>query len=107
MLTNGLVAKRYVEELGDPAVDGALLAQLSPIHAVDRVVAPLFVYQGTQDSHVPRKHADTIVDALRRRGIHVEYMLVGDEGHTVARRNNEIELVARMLRFLDRFAISR
>lgn len=93
-------AKRYLEELGDPVADATLIEELSPIHAVDRVRAPLFVYQGKNDARVPRVHADTIVSALRRRGIHVDYMLAADEGHTVARRANEVELLGRMLRFL-------
>ena len=100
MLTGGGVAHRYVQELGDPVADAKLLADLSPITAVDRVVAPLLVYQGVNDAHVPRVHADQMVRALRGRGIPVEYMLAGDEGHTVARQDNEVELLARMLRFL-------
>ena len=100
VLTSGAMARRYVQELGDPVADAKLVADLSPIHAVDRVVAPLFVYQGANDAHVPRAHADTIVAALRRRGIHVEYMLAGDEGHSVARRDNEVELLTRLLGFL-------
>jgi dipeptidyl aminopeptidase/acylaminoacyl peptidase len=101
LLGSGTRTGRYVQELGDPVADAAELAALSPIHAVDRVVAPLFVYQGNNDPNVPRAHADTIVAALRRRGIHTDYMLAGDEGHTVARRANEVELLVRMLRFLS------
>jgi dipeptidyl aminopeptidase/acylaminoacyl peptidase len=101
VLTSGSMARRYVQELGDPVADAKLIAELSPIHTVDRVVAPLLVYQGQNDAHVPRAHADVIVAALRRRGIPVDYMLAGDEGHTVARRDNEVELLTRMLRFLS------
>jgi dipeptidyl aminopeptidase/acylaminoacyl peptidase len=100
VLTGGAQARRYVQELGDPVADAKLLAELSPINAVDRMVAPLLVYQGVNDAHVPRRHSDTIVRALRERGIPVEYMLAGDEGHSFARKDNEVELLARMLRFL-------
>jgi len=99
-LTSGGVARRYMQELGDPVADATLLANLSPINAVDRIVAPLFVYQGANDGRVPRVNSDRIVRALRQRGIPVEYMLATDEGHSVARTNNEVELLARMLRFL-------
>jgi dipeptidyl aminopeptidase/acylaminoacyl peptidase len=100
MLAGGARARRYVQELGDPVADAKLLAELSPINAVDRVVAPLLVYQGANDAHVPRAHSDRMVRALRERGILVEYMLAGDEGHSVARKDNEVELLTRMLRFL-------
>ena len=100
MLTRGAMPKRYVEEVGDPVADKDLLIRMSPIGGVERIVAPLFVYQGANDAHVPRAQADTIVRAVRGRGIPVDYMLAGDEGHTVARRANEVELLQRMLRFL-------
>lgn len=100
MLSAGGLARRYAQELGDPVADAALLAALSPIHAIDRVVAPLFVYQGANDGHVPRVHADRVVHALRARGRVVEYLVASDEGHSVARRDNEVALLSRMLRFL-------
>jgi dipeptidyl aminopeptidase/acylaminoacyl peptidase len=99
-LIDGHTPMRYIEEIGDPVKDRALLASLSPIHAVDKIRAPLFVYQGANDQHVRRDQADSIVHALRDRGIPVEYMVPTDEGHTVARRANEVELYTRVLRFL-------
>ena len=95
-------SRRYVAELGDPSDPAVaqLLVDLSPIHAVGAVIAPLFVYQGKNDAHVPLEHAEQIVQALRARGIRVDYMLAGDEGHTVARRANERELLGRILGFL-------
>ncbi len=91
---------RYIEELGDSVADAAMIDSLSPIHAVDHIRAPLFVYQGANDARVLRSQADTIVAALRARRVHVEYMLASDEGHSVARRANEVEMLARMLEFL-------
>ncbi|HTR54604.1 MAG TPA: prolyl oligopeptidase family serine peptidase [Kofleriaceae bacterium] len=100
LLTAHAMPERYVAEVGDPVADAKLIADLSPIHDVARVVAPLFVYQGANDDRVPRVHADTIVAALRARGVRVDYMLAGDEGHSVARRANEIELLGRLLVFI-------
>jgi dipeptidyl aminopeptidase/acylaminoacyl peptidase len=99
-LIDGHTPMRYIQEIGDPVKDRPLLASLSPIHAVDKIRAPLFVYQGANDQHVRRDQADSIVRALRERGIPVEYMVPTDEGHTVARRANEVELYTRVLRFL-------
>jgi dipeptidyl aminopeptidase/acylaminoacyl peptidase len=102
LIGGGSGARRYVAELGDLAnpADAKVIAALSPIHAVDEVRAPLFVYQGENDAHVSRDHADTIVSALRARHHRVDYMLVGDEGHSVSHRANEQELLARILAFL-------
>lgn len=101
LLTSAAAPARYLEEFGDPAVDAALIRAFSPIHQVDRIAAPLFIYQGQNDGRVPRAQADAIVRALRRRRVPVEYMVAGDEGHTVARRTNEVEFLSRVLRFLD------
>ncbi len=87
-------------EIGEGAKDAKILAELSPLRQADKIVAPLFVYHGQNDTHVPRAQADAIVRTLRRRHIVVEYMLALNEGHTVARRENEIEFLTRMLRFL-------
>ena len=95
-------APRNIQEFGDPDTQGKLLDELSPINAVDRIRAPLFVYQGAQDDRAPRIHADRVVEALHRRGAAVEYMLALDEGHTMARRKNQIEYLTRVLAFLDR-----
>ena len=46
------------------------------------------------------EQADTIVRVLRERKIPVEYMVAANEGHTVAHRENQVEFLARMLRFL-------
>jgi dipeptidyl aminopeptidase/acylaminoacyl peptidase len=87
-------------EFGALGKDDALLAEWSPITAVDRIRAPVFVYQGARDPVTPQHEADQIVAALRRRGVPVEYMLVANEGHGINRRENFIAYLARSYRFL-------
>ncbi|HET9627841.1 MAG TPA: prolyl oligopeptidase family serine peptidase [Kofleriaceae bacterium] len=102
LMVDATSAPRNFEEFGDPATQGDLLDALSPIRAVDHIRAPLFVYQGEQDHRAPRVHADRVVAALRKRGAPVEYMLVADEGHTMARRANQVAYLTRVLAFLAR-----
>jgi dipeptidyl aminopeptidase/acylaminoacyl peptidase len=87
-------------EFGVLGKDDALLAEWSPITAVDKIVAPVFVYQGVRDPVTPQHEADQIVAALRQRHVPVEYMLVANEGHGVIRRENVIAYLARSYRFL-------
>jgi dienelactone hydrolase len=87
-------------EFGVLGKDDALLAEWSPITAVDRIAAPVFVYQGARDPVTPQHEADQIVAALRRRHLPVEYMLVANEGHGVTRRENVIAYLARSYRFV-------
>ena len=95
-------------EFGALGKDDALLEEWSPITAVDRIVAPVFVYQGVRDPVTPQHEADQIVAALRRRHVPVEYMLIANEGHGVTRRENLIAYFARSYRFVaEHLAIAR
>ncbi len=100
-LLDGGGPRRYIAEFGDPKRDLALLQAFSPLGDAGRIVAPLFVYQGQNDTRVPRAQADAIVGALREHRIPVEYMVAANEGHTVAHRENQVEFLTRVLRFLD------
>jgi dipeptidyl aminopeptidase/acylaminoacyl peptidase len=100
MLSSGATAKRYVAEFGQIEHDAALLRAWSPLYQADAINTPLFVYQGENDPRVPRAQADAIVQALRRRGVAVEYMVAAGEGHTIDRRDNQVEFLTRLLRFL-------
>jgi len=68
-------------EYGDPATEAALLRALSPIHKIDRVVAPTAVLHGANDTNVPVVEAEQVVASLEGRGVPVEYVLFPDEGH--------------------------
>ncbi len=87
-------------EFGVLGKDDMLLAEWSPITAVERIVAPVFVYQGVRDPVTPQREADQIVEALRARHVPVEYMLLTNEGHGITRRENMIAYFTRSYRFL-------
>ncbi|MGH8051420.1 MAG: S9 family peptidase [Arenimonas sp.] len=99
--TTGLVRQNYLHELGDPNADRELLVRLSPLAAVNRIASPLLVYAGENDPRVPRAQSDAIVDALRKRGVPVQYMLGKEEGHGVRNRDNRIQLLLRTAKFLE------
>ena len=102
--TDKTVRAMFIEEFGEPDQDAALLAAWSPLADAARIGAPLFVYQGQNDPRVPRAESDAIVKVLRKRGVAVEYMVAKDEGHSVAHRENQIELLSRAARFLEEHA---
>jgi dipeptidyl aminopeptidase/acylaminoacyl peptidase len=91
----------WVAEYGDVENDAALLEEFSPMRDVDKIVRPLFVYAGANDPRVPRSEDDAIVKAVRTRGVPVEYMVADNEGHSIDRRENKIELMTRTARFLE------
>ena len=99
--TSGFIRQIFLLEFGDPEKDAAFLASISPYTDVDKIVDPLFVYAGANDPRVPRSESDLIVNALRERRVPVEYMVKDNEGHSLARRENQVEFYSRAARFLE------
>ena len=99
--TSGVIRKIFLVEFGDPDKDGDFLAQISPLTDVEKIVDPTFVFAGANDPRVPRSESDIIVKALRQRKIANEYMVADNEGHSMARRENQIAFYARCARFLE------
>jgi dipeptidyl aminopeptidase/acylaminoacyl peptidase len=53
----------------------------SAIHFVDRIRAPVILFQGLEDKVVPPNQAELIVDALRKKGLPVAYIAFEGEQH--------------------------
>ncbi|MBG9692630.1 peptidase [Lysinibacillus sphaericus] len=91
----------FYERVGHPEKDKELLTAVSPVFHVDKIKTPLFVAQGANDPRVNKAESDQIVEALRARGVDVEYMLKDNEGHGFANEENRIEFYNAMVKFLD------
>jgi dipeptidyl aminopeptidase/acylaminoacyl peptidase len=89
-------------EYGDPERDAELLRDLSPIHQIDRIRAPLMVIQGANDPRVPQEESDQMVGKLRARGHPVEYLLFPDEGHGIVKLPNRVKAYTAVGEFLGR-----
>ncbi|MFF2177974.1 prolyl oligopeptidase family serine peptidase [Lysinibacillus sp. NPDC058147] len=89
------------KRVGDPEKDKELLTAVSPVFHVDKIKTPLFVAQGANDPRVNKAESDQIVEALRARGVDVEYMVKDNEGHGFHNEENKIEFYNAMLKFLD------
>jgi dipeptidyl aminopeptidase/acylaminoacyl peptidase len=102
--TSGLIREIFHVEFGHPEQDAAFLDSISPLRDADRIVDPLFVYAGANDPRVPLSESDLIVQASRARRVPVEYMVAENEGHSLARKENMVEFLARSARFLETHA---
>ena len=73
---------RYLDTLIGPYPEAkdAYIAR-SPIHAVDKLSAPIIFFQGGEDRVVPLDQTETMVAALRAKGIPAAYLLFEDEQH--------------------------
>ncbi|MFH8490819.1 S9 family peptidase [Streptomyces longisporoflavus] len=91
----------YVGDPADPEQEADMLAR-SPISRVDQIRTPLMVVHGANDARVVLAESDQLVDALRARGVPVEYTVMEDEGHAIENPENVIALYAAAERFLAR-----
>ena len=60
----------------------------SPIFHVDQLNCPIIFFQGLEDKVVPPNQAETMVDALRRKGLPVAYLPYAGEQHGFRRSEN-------------------
>jgi dipeptidyl aminopeptidase/acylaminoacyl peptidase len=96
--------KPYLEMLyemvGHPERDEERLRRTSPFFSADDIRVPLLVAQGANDPRVRKEESDQIVEALRSRGVAVEYLVKENEGHGFQNEENRFEFYRAMERFL-------
>ena len=88
------------EQVGHPEHDADQLAATSPALHADKIKVPLFVAQGANDPRVNKAESDQMVEALRQRGVVVEYMVKDNEGHGFHNQENRFDFYRAMERFL-------
>jgi len=90
----------FHEMIGDPVKDSLLMREVSPVYHVDKIKTPLFVAQGANDPRVNINESNQMVEALRSRGITVDYMVKEDEGHGFYNEKNQFDFYNAMDKFL-------
>lgn len=88
------------EMVGNPEKDKKLMHDISPVFHVDKIKAPLFIAQGRMDPRVNVNESDQMVDALKKKGIEVPYMVKDNEGHGFRNEENRFEFYEAMEKFL-------
>lgn len=89
------------EMVGNPDIpaDSSRMHATSPVFHVDKIRVPLLIAQGAKDPRVNQAESDQIVEALKKRGISVEYILKENEGHGFHNQENRFEFYGRMEAF--------
>jgi dipeptidyl aminopeptidase/acylaminoacyl peptidase len=94
--------KMFYEMVGDPKADSVMLAEVSPVMQADKIKVPLLVAQGANDPRVNKAESDQMVEALRKRGLTVEYIVKDNEGHGFSNEENQMEFYGAMEKFFDK-----
>jgi dipeptidyl aminopeptidase/acylaminoacyl peptidase len=100
--TEPWIAMAAVTKYGDPVQDATLLANLSPLHHVDRIRVPVLVVHGELDTNVPVNESHQVVAALEQLSREVEYLELPGEGHEYRRISSRRLLLVTATRFLTR-----
>ncbi len=100
--TEPWIAAAAISKYGDPVADAELLRDLSPIHRLDRLRAPLLIVHGENDSNVPVIEADQVAAALAARGAPHRYLLFPGEGHELLHRTSRAEYLRETIDWLTR-----
>lgn len=98
--TEPWIAAAAYPKYGHPEHDRELLAELSPIHRVDALKAPVLVVHGAHDTNVPVSESEQVVASVRAHGGVAELLLFDDEGHDIVKRENRDTLARTMVNWL-------
>ena len=93
---------QWYEMVGDPVKDSLLMAEASPVLHADKIKVPLFIAQGANDPRVNKAESDQMVEALKKRGVEVEYMVKNDEGHGFRNQDNKYDFYGAMEKFFEK-----
>ena len=84
------------EMIGDPVKDKNLLEEVSPVFHADRIKIPLLVAQGANDPRVKKAESDQIVEAVKKAGKDVVYLVKENEGHGFHNEENRFDFYRAM-----------
>ncbi|MCC6627285.1 MAG: S9 family peptidase [Chloroflexi bacterium] len=97
---------RYLDGLLGPLPEAAAVYRArSPLFHADRIVRPLAIFQGADDTVVPKNQSDSIVAALARRGVPHEYHVYAGEGHGWRKRETIEAFYTALDAFLRRYVV--
>jgi dipeptidyl aminopeptidase/acylaminoacyl peptidase len=88
--------------IGPVDTDDAFNRRMSPYFHADAIKAPVIIGQGANDPRVNIRESTQMVEAMRAKGLPVEYVVYQDEGHGFARPENRLDFYGRAEQFLAR-----
>jgi len=90
----------FAKRIGDMEKEKEFLKERSPLYKADKITKPLLIGQGKNDPRVKVAESDQIVEAMRKAGKPVEYVVYPDEGHVFVRPENRLHFYAIAEQFL-------
>jgi dipeptidyl aminopeptidase/acylaminoacyl peptidase len=77
--------------------------KLSPISYASKIRTPILILHGLDDTNVPLGQATYFHRALSRFGVEHEFVVYPREGHGMAERNHQLDVLRRTRAWFDRW----
>ncbi|SDA68590.1 Dipeptidyl aminopeptidase/acylaminoacyl peptidase [Pseudomonas sp. NFPP33] len=90
--------------IGDPQQDAERYQDRTPLLQADRIRVPVIFFQGALDAVVVPSQTESMVEALRQRGLLVEYHLFAEERHGFRQATNLAEALRAEHAFYQRLS---
>ena len=90
--------------IGDPEQDAERYRDRTPLLQAERIKAPVIFFQGALDAVVVPSQTEAMVEALRQRGLPVEYHLFAEERHGFRQATNLAEALRAEHAFYQRLS---
>jgi len=94
------IKQRWILRLGNVLEDGAFNKKISPYFHVDKIRGKLMIIHGVNDPRVSINESNRIVEAMRKNGREVTYVVYQDEGHGIHKYSNLYDMLGRIEEFL-------
>lgn len=95
------------EMVGNPQTQTEMLRANSPALNSERIKTPLLVVQGANDPRVNINESNQMVEALRARGVQVDYLVKDNEGHGFHNEENRFDFYRAMEAFLGKHLLGQ
>jgi dipeptidyl aminopeptidase/acylaminoacyl peptidase len=89
----------FKREVGDPVKDKKLYEERSPFFHVNNIKVPLQIYQAENDIRTVKPEMDAFVAEMEKQGKPVEYTVLKDVGHGLARPEAQKKIAEGTVRF--------
>ncbi len=83
----------------------AFLEKIAPSNNADKIKKPLFVVQGKNDPRVPASESIQMVEAVRKNGTPVWFLMANDEGHGFAKKKNSDFMFYSEVLFMQKYLL--
>jgi dipeptidyl aminopeptidase/acylaminoacyl peptidase len=84
----------------------AFLEKIAPSNNADKIKKPLFVVQGKNDPRVPASESIQMVEAVRKNGTPVWFLMANDEGHGFAKKKNNDFMFYSEVLFMQKYLLN-